>query len=121
MKNYLSVDLFAEEFISYEGIKKLIDSCKSKNIYTHYNCNFNELYGEIDILLDDVIIEIKTTSYEVANLNYVCQSLTYGFLMYKKNIKINKIILYNVQSGIINIIDTSKFDFELFCKNLFML
>lgn len=25
LKNYLSVDLFAEEFISYEGIKKLID------------------------------------------------------------------------------------------------
>lgn len=25
LKNYLSVDIFAEEFISYEGIKKLID------------------------------------------------------------------------------------------------
>ena len=116
--------LSSDTFLFYKeleiGIKKLIDSCKSKNIYTHYNCNFDEFHGEIDILLDDVIIEIKTTSYEAANLTYVCQSLTYGYLMYKKNIKINKIILYNVQSGIINIMDTSKFDFELFCKNLYI-
>lgn len=25
LKNYLSVDIFAEEFISYEGIKRLVD------------------------------------------------------------------------------------------------
>jgi hypothetical protein len=41
--------------------------------------------------------------------------------MTKKEQKINKVCLYNVQNGIINIIDTNLFDFELFYKSLFLI
>ena len=40
--------------------------------------------------------------------------------MTKKNKKINKIVLYNVENGIIYIIDTSTFDFQLFYEKLYL-
>jgi hypothetical protein len=69
--------------------------------------------------MDDVLIEIKVSSNEICNVNYLSQVLIYGYLMSKKDIKINKICLYNVQTGVINIIDTSTFDFKLFYEELF--
>jgi len=57
--------------------------------------------------MDDVLIEIKVSSNEICNVNYLSQVLIYGYIMSKKDIKINKICLFNVQTGVINIIDTS--------------
>ena len=102
------------------GIIKLVDMFKPKTILSHYNINFDLLRAELDLLLDDTIIEIKFSEKEVCNLEYICQVLTYGFLMFKKGIKINKVCLYNVKTGIINIIDTSIFDFNEFYKRFFV-
>jgi hypothetical protein len=102
------------------GIIKLIDMFKPKTILSHYNINFDLLRAELDLLLDDTIIEIKFSEKEVCNLEYICQVLTYGFLMFKKGIKINKVCLYNVKTGIINIIDTSTFDYDEFYKRFFI-
>ena len=101
------------------GIKKLVDMFKPKNIYNHYNINFDQLKGEVDLLFDDILIEIKVSSNEICCLHYLCQVFTYGYLLTKKEKKINKIILYNVEKGLIHIIDTSTFDFNLFYKNLY--
>lgn len=102
------------------GIKKLVDMFKPKIIYNHYNINFDALKAEVDLLFDDILIEIKVSSNEICCLQYMCQVFTYGYLLTKKNKKINKIVLYNVENGIINIIDTSTFNFKLFYEKLYL-
>jgi DNA helicase-2/ATP-dependent DNA helicase PcrA len=101
------------------GIIKLVDLFKPKVIYSHYNINFDVLKAELDLLFDDVIIEIKFCENDACNLHYICQTLTYGYLMFKKDIKINKICIYNVKSGLIHIIDTSNFDYDEFYKRFY--
>ena len=103
------------------GIIKLIEICKPKTILTHYNINFNTLKAVLDLLFDDTIIEIKFSEIETCNLQCMCQTLTYGYLMHKKGIKINKIYIYNVKSGLINIVDTSNFDYNEFFKRFYQL
>lgn len=103
-----------------EGVKKLVDLFKPKKIYTHYNVGFDELRAEVDILFDDdILLEVKVSGQEICCMQYMCQAFTYGYLLSKKNKKINKIVLYNVQIGTIYIIDTSNFEFELFYKTLY--
>ena len=103
------------------GIIKLVDIIKPKHIYSHYNINFDTLKAELDLLFDDTIIEIKFSENETCNLQYMCQTLTYGYLMHKKGIKINKICIYNVKTGLINIIDTSTFDYNEFYKRFYQI
>ena len=116
----LSIESFNFYKSMEDGIKKIIDMFKPKNIRIHYNVSFDLLKAEIDLIMDDILVEIKVTSYEICNLTYISQVLTYGYLMLKRGVKINKVCLYNVQTGIINIIDTSTFDFTLFYEKLFL-
>lgn len=102
-----------------QGIIKLVEQYKPNKILNHYNINFDVLKAEIDLLFDDILIEIKVTSNEICCVQYLCQVFLYGYLMTKKEKKINKIILYNVENGMIHIIDTSHFDFELFYKSFY--
>jgi hypothetical protein len=102
------------------GIIKLVDIFKPKVINSHYNINFDQLKAEVDLLFDDVLIEIKVSSHEICCMQYLCQVFTYGYLMSKKDKKINKIVLYNVENGIIYTIDTSTFDFKLFYEKLYL-
>ena len=125
IKIFHSFLLSNESFIFYKelevSIKKLVDLFKPKKIYSHYNVNFDLLKAEIDLVMDDVLIELKVSSFEICNLTYLSQILTYGFLMFKKGVKINKVGLYNIQNGILNIIDTSNFDYKLFYEKLFLI
>jgi DNA helicase-2/ATP-dependent DNA helicase PcrA len=117
-------DFLLENKIFYNnlenGIKKLVDIFKPKVINSHYNINFDQLKAEIDLLFDDVLIEIKVSSNEICCMQYLCQVFTYGYLISKKDKKINKIVLYNVENGVIYIIDTSTFDFKLFYEKLYL-
>jgi hypothetical protein len=99
-----------------DGIKKIIDLFKPKNIYTNYNIG----KGYIDLILDDILVNIKISTLEVCTLKNICKVLTNGYLLSEKNIIINKIILYNVLSGTINIINTNTFNFKLFNNNLYL-
>ncbi len=103
------------------GMTKLVDTLKPKIIYSNYNINFDTLKAKLDLLFDDTIIEIKFSETETCNLQYICQTLTYGYLMHKKGIKINKICIYNVKTGIINIVDTSSFDYNEFYKRFYQI
>lgn len=100
------------------GIKKLVDIFKPKVINCHYNVNFENLKADIDLLFDDILIEIKVSSNEICCIQYMCQVFLYGYLLNIKDKKINKIVLYNVENGLIYIIDTSTFDFKLFYDKL---
>ena len=101
---------------------------KISKIYTHYNLNshHNDHYikGELDLLVDDHLFEIKSSAYEVCTLSNLSQSLIYGHLLQNKvvedsikqtklsHIKIKKISIYNPLMGIMNTFNTSDFDFN---------
>jgi hypothetical protein len=101
------------------SICKIINSLKPKEIRTHYSVSYGSVYGEIDILCDDTIIEIKSSTTEIATIANICQVLLYCYLLKKREIQINKIILYNPLNGEINTIDTSDFNFIKFKKTIY--
>jgi hypothetical protein len=105
-----------------KGIIKLINSIKPKEIYTHHVVSFGNVKGEIDILCDDTLIEIKTTvstSNDIANVSNISQSLLYSYLLKKKEHTINNIILYNPLNGEINNLNISNFDIIKFKKAIY--
>jgi hypothetical protein len=113
--------LLKYNYLEFEnGIIKLVELFKPKTIINNYNISYELLKANIDLLFDDIIIEIKISSSEICNIENICQVLTYGYLLFKKEKKINKIVLYNIESGNIYTIDTSNFDFLLFYNLLFL-
>ncbi len=118
--------LLCDESINFykeleNGIVKLVETLKPKTIFSHYNINLDSLKATLDLLFDDTIIEIKFSENETCNLQNICQTLTYGYLMNKKGNKINKICIYNVKTGLINIIDTTNFDYNEFYKRFYQI
>jgi DNA helicase-2/ATP-dependent DNA helicase PcrA len=105
-----------------KGICKIINNLKPKEINTHYVVSFGSVKGEIDILCDDTIIEIKSSlsNYnEIATVPNLSQTLLYGYLLKKKEHKVNKIILYNPLNGEINQFDVENFNWVKFKKLIY--
>jgi len=92
LKNYLSVDIFAEEFISYEGIKRLIDLIQitSGNTRSYAMNGFKSLLlylnsmeyirenSEVIFDLYEILIKndnINTISYTLGILILICDYL----------------------------------------------
>lgn len=78
--------------------------------------------GEIDILCDDTIIEVKCSMgafSEIANVQYLSQVLLYGCLLKKKEMKPKQIILYNPLNGEVNQFDISNFDLSKFKNTIY--
>lgn len=88
-------------------------------IFTHYNITFDSIKGELDLLLDDHLIEIKTSFYQTCTLPNLCQSLIYGYLIEKKEVKINKVSIYNPIMGEITSFNTNDFDFNVFKSKIY--
>ena len=92
------------------------------NLNSHHNDHY--IKGELDLLVDDHLFEIKSSAYEVCTLSNLSQSLIYGHLLQNKvvednikqtklsHIKIKKISIYNPLMGIMNTFNTSDFDFN---------
>jgi hypothetical protein len=105
-----------------KGICKIINGLKTKQIHTHHTVSFGSVRGEIDILCDDTIIEIKSavSDYnEIATTPNICQVLLYGYLLKKREHPVNRIILYNPLSGETNNIDISEFNLLKFKKTIY--
>jgi len=92
---------------------------KISKIFTHYNITFDLTRGELDLLVDDHLIEIKSSVYQAATLANVSQALIYGYLVEKKEVKINKVSIYNPLMGISTTFDTSNFNFIEFTKKIY--
>jgi DNA helicase-2/ATP-dependent DNA helicase PcrA len=120
-KNYLinNISFYKELEI---GIKKLVEYLKPKTILNQFNICGDDM-KTIDLLFDGtrhknhyvkdgVLIIIKVSSNEICCLKNLCEVFTDAYILEKKENKINKIILYNVELGKINIIDTSSFNAE---------
>jgi DNA helicase-2/ATP-dependent DNA helicase PcrA len=103
-----------------KGICKIINNIKPKDIYTRYNVSLGCVKGEIDILCDDTIIEIKSSiSNDIANIQNISQTLLYSYLIKKKEQNINKIILYNPLNGETNSFNITNFNLVKFKKFIY--
>ena len=105
-----------------KGICKIINGLKPKEITTHSIVSFGSVRCDIDILCDDTIIEIKSSisNYnESATVSNLSQSLLHGYLLKKKEHKVNKIILYNPLNGEVNNFDVSNFNWIKFKKIIY--
>ena len=105
-----------------KGICKIINTIKPKEINTHHVVSFGSVRGEIDILCDDTIIEIKSSlsNYsEIATIPNMTQVLLYAYLLKKKEHKINNMILYNPINGEVNQFDISTFNLIQFKKIIY--
>ena len=105
-----------------KGICKIINELNPKEIHTHYTCSLGSVKGEIDILCDDTLIEIKSSisNYnEIVTIPNLSQTLLYGYLLKKKEIKINNIILYNPLNGEFNKINVENFNWVKFKKTIY--
>jgi len=88
-KEYLLSESVYNSLISLEkGLINYFKKVPIKKIYTHYNLNShhneNSIKGELDILVDDHLIEIKTSNFEVCTLGNLNQALIYGYLVESK-------------------------------------
>ncbi len=90
-----------------------------KDIFTHYNITYDTIRGELDLLIDDHLIEIKSSFYQTCTLPNLSQSLIYGYLIEKKDVSINKVSIYNPIMGTITSFDTSNFDFTEFKNKIY--
>ena len=121
-KNFLTSDTAKSFYIDMEkGLCKMIGLLKPKEIRTHYNIG-QDIKGEIDILCDETIIEVKASIFgysEVATVPNISQELLYAYLMKKKDIVVNKMILYNPLNGEVNNFDISNFDLAKYKKTIF--
>lgn len=68
-------------------------------INLHYNISFGEIMGEADIVIGRTLIEIKTSRMCIANTKYLLQTIMYRYLLRKKGLRIDRIILLNPLLG----------------------
>lgn len=95
-----------------KSLSEYINLLNPTEVKSHYNVSHADIRGEIDLLVNDNIFEFKTNQGEIGTISNITQTLLYGYLMNKKAIKINKIILYNPLSGEIISFDTSSLNFK---------
>ena len=95
-----------------DKLTKFILTTKPKEINTHYNISHTTIKGDIDILVDDKIFEIKINQGEIATMSNITQTLLYGYLLNKKGKTTSQINLYNPITGEIDIFDTTEVNFK---------
>jgi DNA helicase-2/ATP-dependent DNA helicase PcrA len=91
----------------------------TNNIFIHTNVTFSPIKGEIDFMINDTLIEMKTTPDDACTFPNLCQVLMYAYLLEKKNIKINKVIILNLWNGTLDTFDISEFNLKKFKKILY--
>jgi DNA helicase-2/ATP-dependent DNA helicase PcrA len=95
-----------------KGLTVYIKNLKPKEMYSHYNVSHANIRGEIDLLIDDTILEIKTNQNEIVSTANILQTLLYGYLAQKKSKEIKRIILYNPLFGEMTKIELEDFKFK---------
>lgn len=102
------------KFLSKEKVGKI-------NLY--HKINYNGLMGELDMLSDKLIVEVKTSYGETLTLRHLLQVIMYWFIIKensKKNKeikKVNKIVIYNPIGGEAYLL-TKTTEWLDICKNI---
>ncbi len=96
----------------------ILDNSENK-IKLHTNITNKNIKGEIDFMVNDTLIEMKTTPDDACTFPNLCQTLMYGYLLGKKNILVNKIIILNLWDGTMDTFNIDDFNFKKFQKILY--
>lgn len=96
----------------FDNVKKTyIDPNKRKNVECHKNLRIKcGIFGEADIIINDMIVDIKTSKRTTTSAEWILQVLCYVYMCRENNIKINKIQIFNPLNGLIHTSDVSKWD-----------
>jgi DNA helicase-2/ATP-dependent DNA helicase PcrA len=113
-----------EHMTHYHRIEKIINKIIKEEsadntlpINLHHNLSFGEVMGEADIVVGKTLIEIKASKECIATTKYVLQTIMYRYLLRKKGIRIDKIILLNPilgESYILHIVPGWKHTFRVY-------
>lgn len=68
-------------------------------INLHHNISYGSIMGEADVVIGRTLIEIKTSRECIATTKYVLQTLMYRYMLRKKDIRIDNIIMMNPLLG----------------------
>jgi DNA helicase-2/ATP-dependent DNA helicase PcrA len=114
-------DVLTTSLNYYNNLEKsLLKLIKNpEKIRIHTNINASPLKGEIDFMVDDTLYEIKMTPDDAATFPNLCQSLMYAYLLNKKKIIVNKVVILNAWDGSIDTFDISSFNLKKFKKILY--
>jgi DNA helicase-2/ATP-dependent DNA helicase PcrA len=100
MKNYKNIEKMLNTVVD-----KCLKKCNRKKklpdkmVNVHYNISYGDVMGEADIVVGRTLIEIKTSKECIATTKYVLQCIMYRYLLRKKGIRIDEIILMNPMLG----------------------
>jgi hypothetical protein len=137
-KNIEDIDTWQTQLISPESLQYYISFEKAlinfvnniiktpnitHNIKIHTNITYNNIRGELDVLIDDILIEMKTTPDDACTFPTLCQALIYCYLLQKKKIIVKKIIILNLWDGTMDTFDMMNnnvlFNYNKFRKILY--
>tara|TARA_B100000902_G_C27313385_1_gene919779 strand:+ start:19 stop:1431 length:1413 start_codon:yes stop_codon:yes gene_type:complete len=101
----LYIDIKKEDIISLDGfyndiynfIKSVIEN---KIIFCNPDLDDGYIFGDADLIIENEILDIKTSSNKDMNIEYSLQLLIYTALARFKGMKINKISIFNPLLGI---------------------
>nr|QFG74415.1 MAG: UvrD/REP helicase N-terminal domain protein [Megaviridae environmental sample] len=105
-------DSIKQKYINFE--KNLISYFKKynfKNIKNNININYKAIKTEIPLLIDDHLIDIRTTYKNTFTVQHILQLLIQGYILKKNNYEIKKVSMYNLLNGYIETIDVTNFNF----------
>ncbi len=103
-------------------IIKLVNSLlinQENIIRIHTNITNKNIKGEIDFMVNDTLVEMKTTPDDACTFPNLCQTIMYGWLLGKKNINVKQIIILNLWDGTIDTFNVDNFNYKQFRKILY--
>ena len=111
----LYIDIKKDDLLSlnefYTDINNFINNLiEKKTVFCNPDLNNGIIYGDADIIIDDEILDIKTTTNKEINIEFTLQLLLYASLARQKGMKINKISIFNPLLGNYYYCDISKWD-----------
>lgn len=107
------------------GICKMVNLIKPKEINLNYLLLYKNIRGIINIYCDNIIIDIKPLfnssiyTYDIASIQNISEQLINSYIFKKKEITINKIMLYNPLNGELNNFDISNINVDSFKRIIF--
>lgn len=95
----------------YNDIFNFINSIsKNKKCLLNPKLSNNYIYGDADLIIDNEIMDFKTSINKDINIEFTLQLLLYTSLAKQKNININKISIFNPLLGLYHYCDITKWN-----------
>lgn len=96
----------------YEEINSFISAIikNNSNVYCNPKLENGIIYGDADLIINNEVMDFKTSFNEDINVEYTLQLLIYSALARSKGMQINKISIFNPLCGVYNYADVSKWD-----------